>query len=379
VQTSYPNLVNLLDKKTGKDIDKLAARDSNVAHALVLLDRDIPAFNQVEGFSKECKDPLKDAISNAVNKGNFERLADFLAEVEVGRMFLKTGLLERHEAPLEPTEERPPKKKSLSCDWRLVTVNNERIWVEVKRIRRTQAEKDLQQQIRKVAGKIKAIPSPFSVDLRLDSFHLQPPAVDRIVEEIAKTLAEMKAEDSRVEKQPIWLNDNGKETRLGTFSVAPKGQYSQDKATAFSCFSWSVPYSEDGSERKKFWSDLTDKGKKLQKLPDNEAGFIFFWVDSGTHEEIDLLGLLEGRLYGAGDSLQGWSRWQINEFFKDYRKVTGVIIRTERVIASVTSPGTISWGSRDQKRYKIHWNPWSPWVVNERNKTTAAMFEELLG
>jgi hypothetical protein len=124
---------------------------------------------------------------------------------------------------------------------------------------------------------------------------------------------------------------------------------------------------------------LTDKGKKLQKLPDNEAGFIFLWVDSDTHEEIDLLGLLEGHLYVSGNRFKEQQQWQIDEFFKDYRKVTGVIIRTERVIASVTSPGTISWGSRDQKRYKIHWNPWSPWVVNERNKAIAAMFEELLG
>jgi hypothetical protein len=170
----------------------------------------------------------------------------------------------------------------------------------------------------------------------------------------------MASEESRVEEQLIWLNDNGNETRLGTFSMSPKGKYSLDEATAFSCLSYPVPYSEGGSEQKKFWADLVEKGKKL---PDNEAGFIFFWVDSGTHDEIDLRGALD---------------WQITKFFCDYEKVTGVILRTEHVIASVPSPGSISWGPEDQKRYKIHWNPRNSWAVNEQNKITATLLEDLL-
>jgi hypothetical protein len=361
-----------LGQKTGKDLDKLAAQDPNVASALAPLDRDIPAFNRnrVKGFSKRAKRAFKQAIKS---QESFEDLADFLAEVAVAKIFLEAGLLKEFEAALPvpvSAGEKPP-----DCDL-LVAINGERIWVEVKRIRRTRAEEDSQKQIRKIAEKVRAIPSPFVVSVSLNSSRLQPLAVDQIVEEIAKTLAAMGIEESHVEEQPIWLNDNGIETRLGNFSVSPKGKYSPDKATAFLCLSYPVPYSEGGGERKKFWDDLIVKGKKLQKLPDNEAGFIFFWVDSSTHEEIDLLGLLEGRLYGAGDSPQRWPHWQIEEFFREYQKVTGVIIRAEYVVASVPSPGSISWGPEDQKQYKIHWNPWA---VNRCNEATAAMLEKLLG
>jgi hypothetical protein len=362
--------MGLLSRKTGKDLDKLAARDPNAAHALALLDRDIPAFSRVKGFSTRYGRAFKQAVSQE----SFEVIADFRAEMEVGRLFLAAGLLERFEAPLPvpvSSGEKPPDSDLL------VTVNGERIWVEVKRIRRTRAEGAFQKQIKEIAEKIRAIPSPFCVGLSLNSSRLQPPAVDRIVEEIAKTLAAVKTEEPHVDEQPIWLNDNGKETRIGTFSVSPKGKYSPDEATAFSYFTY-PPYLEGGGEQKKFLDDLIEKGARLQKLPDNEAGFIFFWVDSGTHEEIDLLGLLEGRLYGSGDSLQGWSRWQIDEFFREYQKVTGVIIRAEYMIAFVPSPGSISWGPEDQKRYEIHWNPWNSWAVNEHNKVTTAMLEDLL-
>jgi len=364
--------MGLLSRKTGKDLDKLVARNPNTAHALALLDRDVPALKPIKGFSARCERALKQVIKS---QESFEDLADFLAEVQAARLFLKFGFLKEFESVLPvpvPSGEKPP-----DCDL-LATVNGERIWIEVKRIRKTRAEEAFQKQIKEIAEKTRAIPSPFFVGLSLESFDLQPPAVDRVVEEIAKMLAAMETEESHVEEQLIWLNDNGKETRLGTFSVSPKGKYSPDEATAFSCLTYPVPYSGGGSERKKFWDDLIVKGKKLQKLPDNEAGFIFFWVDSGTHGEIDLLGLLEGRLYRAGDSLQVWSCWQIDEFFREYQKVTGVIIRAEYVIASVPSPGSISWGPEDQKRYKIHWNPWNSWAVNEHNKVTAAMLEDLL-
>ncbi len=118
---------------------------------------------------------------------------------------------------------------------------------------------------------------------------------------------------------------------------------------------------------------MTTKGKKLQKLPGKEAGFIFFWIDSGTHEEIDLLGPFWPPSV-EDDEIK--FKWQIEEFFKAYQKVTGVILQAKHVIASVPSSGSIYWGPRDQKRYKIYWNPWA---VNKCNEATAAMLEKLLG
>lgn len=372
MQESYPNLIALLSRKTGEAIDDLIAKDANISKILAFLESNVSTFKQIKGFSERGKRAFKQAVKS---KESFEDLADFLAEIHVAEFFLHDGSLSAFEA-LVPIS-RPYGEKPPDCDV-LANVNGERIWLEVKRIRRTRAENAFQKQIREIAEKIRAIPSPFFVGLSLNSSCLQPPVGDRIVEEIAKTLAKMETEKSHVEEQLIWLNENRKETRLGTFSISPKGKYSPDRATVFSCLLSPVPYSEKGSERKKFWDDLIVKGKKLQKLSDDEPGFIFFWVDSGTHEEIDLLGLLEGRLYGAGDNFQEWSRWQIDEFFREYQKVTGVIIRAEYEIASVPSPGSISWSPRDQKRYKIHWNPWSPWVKNTASKATAKMLEDLL-
>jgi len=120
VQTSYPNLVDLLDQKTGKDLDKFAARDPNVAHALGLLDRDVPALKKIKGGSARCKRALRQVIKS---QESFEDLADFLAEVQVAELFLKAGLLKEFEAALPvsmPVGEKPP-----DCD--LLAVVNVRV------------------------------------------------------------------------------------------------------------------------------------------------------------------------------------------------------------------------------------------------------------
>jgi len=374
MQTSYPNLVDLLDQKPSKDLDKLAAQDSNVARALVLLDRDIPAFNRnrVEGFSKRAKRAFKQAIKS---QESFEDLADFLAEVEVAKLFLKASLLKELEATLPgpvSSGEKPP-----DCDL-LAVVNGEKVWVEVKRIRRTRTEIGLEKQITQIARiekEIGKVPFPFVVILDLCS-QFGPQDADRIIQEITRELGE--AFEELKTKPTLWplrkigvrLEDKNKK-KLGSFDIhEKKGQFLQEEATTVLL---RIPYSGKGSEQKKFWDDLTEKGARLQKLPENEAGFIFFWVDSITHEESDLLGLLWPPSVEE-DEIK--FKWQIEEFFKVYQKVTGVILRAEHLIASVTSPGTISWGSGDQKRYKIHWNPWAE---NKLSDTTATMLIELLG
>lgn len=211
MQTAYPNLMVLLSRKTGKAIDDLAAKDANISNALAFLDRNISTFKQIKRFSERAERAFKQAIKS---QESFEDLADFLAEVQVAELFLKAGLLREFEAALPvstPAGEKPP-----NCDL-LAVVNGEKVWLEVKRIRRTRAEEAFQKQIKEIAEKTRAIPSPFFVGLSLGSFPLSRLAGGRIVEEITKTLAEMKTEKkSCVEEQSIWLDDNGKRTQQGS-------------------------------------------------------------------------------------------------------------------------------------------------------------------
>ncbi len=147
---------------------ELAAQDPHVADAFVFLDRDVPVLKPIKGFSARCERALKQVIKS---QESFEDLADFLAEVQAARLFLKFGFLKEFESVLPvlvPLGEKPP-----NCDL-LVIVN-----------------------------KVRAIPSPFVVFLSLNSSRLQSPIVDRIVEEITETLAKMETEESHVgEDQP---------------------------------------------------------------------------------------------------------------------------------------------------------------------------------
>ena len=377
MQTAYPNLIALLSRKTNKAVDKLAAQDPNVADALALLDRDVPALKQVKGFSARCERTFKQAIKS---KEAFEDLADFLAEVQVAELFLEADLLREFEPPLPVPVQAG--KKPPDCDL-LAVVNGEKVWVEVKRIRRTLTEVTLEKQVAQIARiekEIGKVSAPFVVILDLRS-QLGPQDADRIVEKITRALVE--AFEELKTRPPLWPlrkprvrleDEKGKE--LGSFDIhEKKRQLFQEETTTVLR---RIPYSDNGSERRKFRGDLDKKGAKLDNLPEGEAGFIFFWVDSDTHEEIDLLGgLLDlSDIYQTRDNPEIKAQWEIEQFFNTYKKVTGVILRAEYLIASVTSPGAVSWGSGDRKRYKIHWNPWAE---NKLSDATATMLAELFG
>ena len=86
MQTSYPNLVALLGRKTRDAVDEFADQDPKVADAFAFLDRNVPTLQQIKGFSARCKRAFKQVRKS---QESFEDFADFLAEVKVAELFLK--------------------------------------------------------------------------------------------------------------------------------------------------------------------------------------------------------------------------------------------------------------------------------------------------
>jgi hypothetical protein len=147
--------------KQGKHWLNELIKNPDVHYALDSIEKSLSQYTQLKDITKsklvsKLNDVLKDALKDK------EKLLDFSAEIKVALLFLDKGVPTEH----EPYGKKNDGEKKKGPDL-LVYINNEKVYIEVKRIRKTRDEKAQEVQLLKIEDAIRKIPSPFYVDISL--------------------------------------------------------------------------------------------------------------------------------------------------------------------------------------------------------------------
>lgn len=325
-------IYKFLNKREKNQFNELI-KNPEVYYPLGLIEERLPQYAQLKGFSKsKLVSRLKEALNDS------EKLLDFLAEIKVALLFVNKGVL----TELEPL--CGGKKPEL-----LVHINKEKVYIEVKRIRKTEGEKTQEAQKWKIKDTIRKIPSPFYVDIflgeTLNPLILTDEVSNKIIKKITSTIHLLDQTEDYLNSKEFTLNDIQEE--LGSFTILRKE--SNFKGERTSCLISSEPINYSNEEYEKFKDDVVDK---VSQLPKNEIGLIFFWVDSNVHEEIDLENPTIF-IYQTSDGLKQHTEFQLDKLFQDYHKLSGVTYRSNWVR---TQPGS--------KHCYLYVNPWADRKIN---------------
>jgi len=314
LQTTYPILHEVLGDRLFRNFLIMAHNELRTEKEFLdRFERDLSSLKRKHLLKKK---KIREKIhANSISELK-EKAFDYMAELDAAKLFLDH---------VEELDVSLPSGQDADC---LVNLEGQRIYIEVKRIRRTREEKDSETQIDRIRREIGRLPSPFCFSLEigetLESMTITKEIADAIITRIQDTI-DVLATCSPIEGEMSFSLSDIQEG-LGSFSLCVKDSSLGNQGTELTCYRYPFPET-DKDASKELWDDIDEKAAKFSGLPYDAKALIFLKVDSNIYSRFDLEGITVHHRRVSGRLKESWITYGVNEVFKRHRIIGGIIYR----------------------------------------------------